>query len=229
MKNESKKAEATTDKNQSSATPDSKPDAEESGLSEPTTPGTPGSGETAGSQGQPDKMIGETDEINQLRQRLEVLEKKNAELQDQYLRKAADFDNYRKRMIREKQEAVDFANTNLLVDLVQILDDFDRAIDAGQQESGSTVAAFADGIKIIRGQLSSMLETKYELTYYVAKGQGFDPTIHEAIGTVVSSEITEPTVAQEFVKGYRLKDRVIRLAKVMVSMPAGEETEQPKA
>jgi len=91
--------------------------------------------------------------------RIAELEKLNAELQDQYLRKAADFDNYRKRMIKEKQEAIDFANTRLLVDLVQILDDFDRGIAAGGvHEEGSPVAAFADGITMIRNQMGSMLE-----------------------------------------------------------------------
>ena len=149
------------------------------------------------------------------------LEKKCAELQDQYLRKAADFDNYRKRMIKEKQDAIDYANTNLLVDLVQILDNFDRAIAAaGVPEAGTPAAAFSDGITMIRNQLGGMLETKYGLAYYPAKGEHFDPTIHEAIGTVPSADVKEPTVSDEFVKGYKLKDRVIRNAKVMVQMPA---------
>jgi len=153
--------------------------------------------------------------------RVDELEKANAELKDQYLRKAADFDNYRKRMLKEKQEAIDFANASLLVDLVQILDDFDRAIDAGgQHEPGTPAAAFADGIAMIRSRLGSMLESKYSLAYYPAKGEHFDPNVHEAIGTVPVPGLAEPTVAEEFVKGYKLRDRVIRLAKVMVNMPA---------
>lgn len=153
--------------------------------------------------------------------RVDELEKSNAELKDQYLRKAADFDNYRKRMLKEKQEAIDFANASLLVDLVQILDDFDRAIDAGgQHEPGTPAAAFADGIAMIRSRLGSMLESKYSLAYYPAKGEHFDPNVHEAIGTVPVPGLAEPTVAEEFVKGYKLRDRVIRLAKVMVNMPA---------
>lgn len=153
--------------------------------------------------------------------RIAELEKLNAELQDQYLRKAADFDNYRKRMIREKQEAIDFANTNLLVDLVQTLDDFDRAISAfGEVEPGSHAASFVDGVVMIKNQMASMLEGKYGLSYYQATGELFDPNIHEAIATNPSSEVQEPTVAEEFQKGYKLKDRVIRLSKVMVQMPA---------
>ena len=156
--------------------------------------------------------------------RIAELERLNADLQDQYLRKAADFDNYRKRMIREKQEAIEFANTGLLVDLVQILDDFDRAIEAGgSHEAGTPAAAFADGIKMIRNQLGTMLETKYGLTYYPAKGEHFDPNIHEAIGKTSSADVQEPIVAEEFVKGYKLKDRVIRLSKVMVAMPVAAD------
>lgn len=161
------------------------------------------------------------EQLSTLKARIAELEKLNAELQDQYLRKAADFDNYRKRMIKEKQDAIDFANTNLLVDLVQVLDDFDRAIAAGgAHEAGTPAAAFADGVTMIRKQLGGMLETKYGLAYYPVKGAHFDPTIHEAIGSLPSADVKEPTVSQEFTKGYKLKDRVIRVAKVMVSMPA---------
>ena len=153
--------------------------------------------------------------------RVAELEKKCAELQDQYLRKAADFDNYRKRMIKEKQDAIDFANSNLLVDLVEVLDNFDRAIaSAGTAEAGTPAAAFVDGIAMIRTQLGSMLETKYNLAYYPAKGSAFDPNLHEAIATAVSPDVTEATVVEEFVKGYKLKDRIIRHAKVMVHTPA---------
>jgi len=159
-----------------------------------------------------------------LANRVAELEKLNADLQDQYLRKAADFDNYRKRMIREKQEAIDFANTNLLVDLVQVLDDFDRAMDhADQFEAGTPAAALAEGVTMIRSQMGGMLESKYGLTYYPAKDETFDPNVHEAIGTLPSPDVKEPTVAEEFMKGYKLKDRVIRPAKVMVHMPAEGE------
>ncbi len=163
---------------------------------------------------------------NELVVRIAELEKLNADLNDQYLRKAADFDNYRKRMIREKQDAIDYANTNLLVDLVQVLDDFDRAIQSGgTQEAGSPAAAFADGVIMIRNQLGTMLENKYGLAYYSVKGEPFDPHVHEAIASIPSVEVTEPIVKEEFVKGYKLKDRVIRVAKVIVSTPAENAAE----
>jgi grpE len=156
-------------------------------------------------------------------EKLAVLEAKCRELQDQYLRKAADFDNYRKRMIKEKQEAIDYANTNLLSDLLQILDDFDRAIEAGKK-AGDDAAAFMQGVVMIRSGLLTLLESKYGLQYYEVQGLVFNPEIHEAVATNPSAEVTEPTVGAELQKGYKLKERILRPAKVMVLMPAPAET-----
>lgn len=152
-----------------------------------------------------------------------ALEEKCKELQDQYLRKAADFDNYRKRMIREKQEAIEYANTNLISDLLQILDDFDRAIDAGKKVEQESTSAFMQGMVMIRTSLFNLLESKYALQYYEVVGKAFDPDIHEAVATTPSAEVTEPTVGAELQKGYKLKERVIRHAKVMVLMPEQKE------
>jgi len=163
------------------------------------------------------------EETAKAQERVGELEKLNAQLQDQYLRKAADFDNYRKRMIKEKQDAIDYANSSLLVDLVEILDNFDRAIDAvGTPEAGTPAASFKEGIGMIRGQMGSMLESKYGLCYYPSKGVAFDPNLHEAIGTAESAEVKEATVAEEFTKGYKLRDRIIRHAKVLVHTPAAD-------
>lgn len=191
------------------------------------TPDTAGDNPANSAEGsaKPAEEPGEASPQGDVNARIAELEKLNADLQDQYLRKAADFDNYRKRMIREKQEAIDFANANLLVELVQVLDDFDRAIGhAGELEQGSPAAGLAEGVTMIRNQLGTMLENKYGLTYYPAKGEPFDPNVHEAIGTLPSPDVTEPTVSEEFTKGYKLKERIVRLAKVMVLMPAEKES-----
>ncbi|UTC57687.1 nucleotide exchange factor GrpE [Treponema sp. OMZ 305] len=157
-------------------------------------------------------------------EKLASLEAKCKELQDQYLRKAADFDNYRKRMIKEKQEAIDYANTNLISDLLQILDDFDRAIEAGKKAGEESAAAFMQGVLMIRSGLLSLLESKYGLQYYEVQGHPFNPDIHEAVATNPSAEVTEPTVGAELQKGYKLKERILRPAKVMVLMPTPAET-----
>ena len=155
-----------------------------------------------------------------LEERIASLEQENAELKDQLLRRAADFDNYRKRMLKEKQDTYDFANANLLGDLLESLDNFDRTIDAAKD--ATDVKSIADGIKMINTALVKMLEDKYNLKGYGEKGDIFNPDDHEAIGRVEDPEATEETLKEVYLKGYKLKDRVIRHAKVMVSVPKTE-------
>ncbi len=150
--------------------------------------------------------------------RIAELEKENADLKDQLLRRAADFDNYRKRMLKEKQDTFDYANANLLSDLLDSLDNFDRTVEAA--EKSNDVKSIADGIKMISSNLVKMLETKYNLVGYGQKGDAFNPDEHEAIGSVVNEEAKEPSLKEVYLKGYKLKDKVIRHAKVMVEMPA---------
>jgi molecular chaperone GrpE len=150
------------------------------------------------------------------------LEAQAAELKDQYLRKAADFDNFRKRMSREKQEAIDFANQALLLDLVQVMDDFERAIKSAETsdfQSGKDFQTFFEGVGMIEKRLSSQLENKWGLKRFDSAGEVFDPNKHEALMMEKSADVTEATVAEDLVKGYTLKDRVIRPAKVKVLMP----------
>ncbi|MGI5080513.1 nucleotide exchange factor GrpE [Treponema denticola] len=167
------------------------------------------------------------DDVLSPEKRIEELEAKCRDWQDQYLRKAADFENYRKRMIREKQEAIDYANSNLLLDLVQVLDDFDRAIDAGKTQGGESANnAFVEGVVMIKNQMVSMLSSKYGLSYYPAKGEAFDPNLHEAVSMIQSPDVKDAVVGEELQKGYKLKERVIRHSKVMVLMPAEKQDEK---
>lgn len=167
------------------------------------------------------------DDVLSPEKRIEELEAKCRDWQDQYLRKAADFENYRKRMIREKQEAIDYANGNLLLDLVQVLDDFDRAIEAGKTQGGeASNNAFVEGVVMIKNQMISMLSSKYGLSYYPAKGEAFDPNLHEAVSMIQSPDVKEAVVGEELQKGYKLKERVIRHSKVMVLMPAEKQDEK---
>ncbi len=160
----------------------------------------------------------EEDPIQKLEGEKAELEAKNKELHNQYLMAMADFDNYRKRMIKEKQEAFDYANANLLTDLLESIDNFDRALDAAA--TATDVSSVVDGVKMIRNQLVSMLENKYNLAGYGEKGDAFDSNIHEAIGSM-AGPVAEPVCSEVYLKGYKLKDRIIRYAKVMVQMPDG--------
>jgi molecular chaperone GrpE len=150
-----------------------------------------------------------------------ALEAKIAEANDQYLRKAAEFENFRKRMNREKQEAIDFANQTLLLDLIPIIDDLERAKKSAENTGAASpeFTSLYEGIGLIEKRLVSQLENKWGLKRFDSAGETFDPTRHEAIMMEKSAEISEPLVEEDFIKGYILKDRVIRSAKVKVLMP----------
>ena len=145
------------------------------------------------------------------------LEAKLAEARDQFLRKAAEFENFRKRMNQEKQSSIEYANQSLLLDIIPIIDDFERAIQAGEAASDHT--SFLEGIKMIEKRFASQLEAKWGLKRFSSAGEIFDPNIHEALFMEKSSEVKEATVQEDLVKGYMLKERVIRAAKVKVLMP----------
>lgn len=160
----------------------------------------------------------EKDPIQKLEEEKAELEAKNKELQNQYLLARADLENYRKKMIKEKQEAFDYANANLLSDLLESLDNFDRALDAAT--NSTDVSTVVDGVSMIKNQLVSMLENKYNLVSYGIKGDAFDPNMHEAIGSM-TGPVAEPVCSEVYLKGYKLKERIIRYAKVMVQKPDG--------
>ena len=150
-------------------------------------------------------------------EKIAALEAQLAEAKDQLLRKAADFENFRKRMNQEKQNAIDFANQSLLLDIVPIIDDFERAIQAAQ--SSNDFAGLLDGITMIEKRLTGQLESKWGLKRFDSAGEPFDPNRHEALMMEKSAEVGEPVVQEDLIKGYMLKERVIRAAKVKVLMP----------
>jgi len=165
---------------------------------------------------------GATDTGKELEDKIAQLESENSELKNQYLRKQADFENYRRRMTRDKEEAVSFANQQLLLDLTSVIDDFERAIKSADESRDYD--AFHDGIVLIEKQLTSMLERKWGLSRFDSEGEPFDPQKHEAVMTEPREDHQESMVIEDFQKGYMLHDRVLRSAKVKVSMPAEANT-----
>jgi molecular chaperone GrpE len=165
----------------------------------------------------------QNDNIAELEAKAADLSAQLDEMRDQLLRKTADFDNYRKRMNQEKQKAIDFANESLLLDIIPVMDDFERAIQSAEtsEELKGLPAGkvMLDGITMIEKQLVSKLENKWGLKRFNSAGEVFDPNLHEAMLMEKSPDIEEPVVQEVFVKGYTLKDRVIRTAKVKVLMP----------
>jgi len=150
-------------------------------------------------------------------EKIAELETQLAETRDQLLRKAADFENFRKRMNQEKQNAIEYANQSLLLDIIPVIDDFERAIQSA--EKSADLNAFIEGVKMIEKRLTSQLESKWGLKRFSAAGEPFDPNMHEALMMEKSPDITEAVVQEDLVRGYLLKDRVIRAAKVKVLMP----------
>jgi molecular chaperone GrpE len=158
---------------------------------------------------------------------IELLKTQLAELNDKYLRTLAEQVNFRKRVVKEKEEFQQYAVSSLLSDLIPVLDDFDRSLEAVVQNQNDTTKVI-DGIRLIQKRLYDTLSNKYGLSRYEAKGVVFDPHLHEAMFSD-QGDVPEPTVTQEFLPGYRLHDRVIRTAKVKVTMPANPASSGPEA
>lgn len=155
-----------------------------------------------------------------LEEKIAELEKQVEDLKSQALYKAAENDNWRKRMMQQKDEAVAYANASLLGDLLDSLDNFDRTLDAAKDAKDAK--SIADGIKMVNKNLVTMLESKYGLKSFGKEGDEFNPDEHEAIGRVEDESAKNETLKQVYLKGYKLNDKIIRHAKVMVSIPKTE-------
>ena len=144
---------------------------------------------------------------------------KAKEYWDRVLRLQADFDNTRKRLEREKQEFLKFANEGLLSDLLNILDDLERTVELAQSQN-QDLSAFLKGVEMILAHLYDMLK-EYGVKPIDSEGKIFDPHHHEALMQVENKDVPEHTIVEELQKGYVLNDRVIRTAKVKVSKKSG--------
>ena len=162
--------------------------------------------------GSADASVGAGSEVEDLRRQL-------ADKNDRLLRALAEADNIRRRAQRDREDAVRYAAEALVRDLIPILDNFDRALEAtrGAGESSTIV----DGVELIRRELLKGLE-RHGVTRYSALGQRFDPNQHEAIARVVSVDKEPDTVVAETVPGYSLRGRVIRPAQVAVAAAPDE-------
>ncbi len=163
---------------------------------------------------------GQAEEVSQeeiLKAKVEELEKANAELKDQMLRRQAELENYRKRLIRDKEEAIQFSNENLIKDLLGFLDNMDRALSAAK--SSGDVNGLIEGFEMTQNQLLSTLDKNWGLKAIDAVGKEFDPSLHEACMMAVDESLDKETVLEEFQKGYTLHDRVIRPSKVKIGKP----------
>lgn len=144
------------------------------------------------------------------------LRKERDELKDQYLRAMAEMDNLRKRVEREKTEYTQFALSELLLELLGVLDNFERAL--GAVDASPNGKSFRDGIELICRMYQSALFKKGVRPIEI-KDKVFDPTIHHAMITEESEGVNEPEVSQELQKGYMLHSRLLRPTLVKVVVP----------
>lgn len=135
---------------------------------------------------------------------------------DRLLRTTADFDNFKKRAARERQEAARFANESLIQKLLPVLDNFEMALAAAQTGQAANVESLSAGVVMIQQQLKAAL-AEFGVEEVDATGKPFDPNVHEAVSQQESAEVAEGHVLQQLRKGYKLRDRLLRPATVVVA------------
>ena len=162
-------------------------------------------------------------ELEQLRQQLEAKELEAKQNYDQFLRQVAELENFKKRMAREKGEAIRYANETLIKDLLPILDNLERAVE--HAKGGGNGKPLVEGVEMVLKSLVEVL-SKYGITQISAMGETFDPEKHEAIAQVESDEHEPNTVVAEHHKGYYLVDRLLRPS--LVSVSKNSETKEKK-
>ncbi|MFH1373185.1 MAG: nucleotide exchange factor GrpE [bacterium] len=157
----------------------------------------------------------------------EKLRSRVVELEDKLLRSAAEFDNYKKRLIRQYDDVIRVANDGIFQELLHVIDSFERARQHDNEHDDT--AAFRDGVEMIYQQLTGLLG-RFNIEPIEAVGRPFDPGLHEAMMQVGSDEFAEDVIAIEINKGYRQGDRVLRHSKVGVSkgkvMNSPEESDE---
>jgi len=151
---------------------------------------------------------------------MKVRAEKADEHWDRLVRATADFDNFKKRAAREKQDAIRYANEGLLEKLVPVLDNFDAALSAAQNSSAESAQSLQTGVAMIFQQLKKVL-TDSGLEEGDATGQAFDPNLHEAVSQQESKDVPEGNVLQQLRKGYKLRERLLRPATVVVAKKPG--------
>ena len=146
---------------------------------------------------------------------IKLFKKEQEESKDKYLRLAAEMDNLRKRVEKEKEDHYHYALSEFMKELVVVLDNFERALESEGDENGKS---FREGMKLIHKQYMDML-MKNGLRPIELQNKKFDPNLHQAFVTEESEEVEEPVIGEEYQKGYSLHERLIRPALVKVIVP----------
>jgi molecular chaperone GrpE len=166
----------------------------------------------------PDKLTIEilSIELQDLKTLHETKLKEAEEQSEQHLRLQAEFDNFRRRSLKEKQEAFKYGHQNLVKDLLSPVDNLERALEHGAQNVELEVQGILDGVELVHREILGGL-AKHGVSEIQADGQIFDPAFHEAMGQVPNGDVPANTVLQVLQKGYLIHDRMVRPSRVIVS------------
>lgn len=162
-----------------------------------------------------DPLAVEVDRLAALQAQIDALTQERSILLDQRLRTQAEFENYRRRVDRERAETYARSRAEVVLELLPVIDNFERAL-ASLEHSGSDAKSLRQGIELIHRQLNDAL-AKFGLEPVEAVGHAFDPNVHEAVSAEPSAEHEENTVIAEFERGYKLGEKLLRPAKVKVA------------
>jgi molecular chaperone GrpE len=157
----------------------------------------------------------EIDRLAALQAQIDALSQERSTLLDQLLRRQAEFENYRRRVDRERAETYARSRAEVVLELLPVIDNFERAL-ASLEHNSSDAKSLQQGIELIHRQLNDAL-AKFGLEPVESVGQAFDPNVHEAVSAEPSAEHEENTVIAEFERGYKLGERLLRPAKVKVA------------
>jgi molecular chaperone GrpE len=172
----------------------------------------------------PDKLTIEllSQELQDLKGLHEEKLKESEDQNEQFLRLQAEFENFRRRGLKEKQESFKFGHQNLVKDLLSAVDNLERALEHGAQNAGAEVKGILDGIELVHREILGAL-AKHGVAEIEAEGRIFDPAEHEAMGQVPNATVPPNTVIEVLQKGYVIHDRMLRPARVIVSREATPE------
>jgi molecular chaperone GrpE len=162
-----------------------------------------------------------------LESELAALKQEKAQLEERWVRLQADFENHRKRTLREKQEALAYGHEIVVKDLLPVVDNLERAIEHASASSGADFEGMLQGVELVRRELLAVL-AKHGVSPIEAEGEVFDPNLHEALAQMEDEKVPAGRIGRMLQKGYRLRDRLLRPARVMVSKgpavpPAADE------
>ena len=158
--------------------------------------------------------------MEQLQEQIRLKDEEIANQKDTFLREKAELENFKKRLTKEKDDFVQFANERLLQELIQIEDNLERALEV----PNATLESLKEGVEMIQKQFSAFLKNQ-KVEPIEAIGKAFDPTLHEVLNQQESEEHEENTVIEEYSKGYTLNGRILRSAKVVISKKPAEKKE----